>query len=105
MRLVRYLSALAPNYIPSLFLLYFLDFLLSRLVHMDYILLQLLQLLLELRKTIVEAFLVLLVLVELVIEKHDLLLVANLLALVERLFEVDSVPLVFKLTILLVIDD
>ena len=72
---------------------------------MDYILLQLLQLLLELRKTIVEAFLVLLVLVELVIEKHDLLLVANLLALVERLFEVDSVPLVFKLTILLVIDD
>lgn len=72
---------------------------------MDYILLQLFQLLLELRKTIVEAFLVLLVLVELVIEEHHLLLIRNLLALVERLFEGDSVPLVFKLTILLVVDD
>ena len=72
---------------------------------MDYILLQLFQLLLELRKTIVEAFLVLLVLVELVIEEHHLLLIRNLLALIERLFEGDSVPLVFKLTILLVVDD
>lgn len=72
---------------------------------MDYILLQLFQLLLELRKTIVEAFLVLLVLVELVIEEHHLLLIRNLLALVEGLFKGDSVPLVFKLTILLVVDD
>lgn len=103
MGLVGDLTAATANDIPSLLLFNVVEFLLSCLVDGDYFLLQCSELLLETGDETVEVILAALILVQFLIQENHLRLIADLFPLVERFLEHDSVALVLKLPILIVV--
>ena len=105
MRLVGNLAPGASDNITAFLLLHVMQLLLSGLVNCNNILLKDSQLVLQGVKLLSKLILALLILVKLFVEDHNLLLVVELLAFVESLFQSDAITLVLQLAILIVIND